>query len=62
MDYMLSLCLAPGAEPVTDVPIKLWVKYMPDRIDELIRRMFDVPSDSSFDSDLTPNGRMVAEL
>ncbi len=62
MDYMLSLCIAPGVEPVDDVPIKLWVNYMPDRMDDLIRGMFDVPSDSSFDSDLMPNGRMISEI
>jgi len=59
MDYMLALCLAPGTTPIRDVPIKLWAKYMPDRIDALIRDMWEVPSDSSFDSDLTPNGRPI---
>lgn len=56
LDYMLALCLAPGNSPVGDVPIKLWAKYMPDRVEDLIRRAFEVPSDSSFDSDLTPDG------
>ena len=50
MDYMLTLCLAPTNEDVTDVPIKLWVKYMPDTIDRLIRDLYNVPADSSFDN------------
>jgi hypothetical protein len=33
-----------------EVPIKLWVKYMPETIDRLIRDIYDVPSDSSFDT------------
>lgn len=49
MDYMLTLCLSPGMPVVTDVPIKLWVKYMPDTIDRLIRDVYRVPGDSSFD-------------
>lgn len=49
MDYMLTLCLAPDDADVTDVPIKLWVKYMPDTIDRLIRDIYKVPTDSSFD-------------
>jgi len=49
MDYMLTLCLAPGGFEVSDVPIKLWVRYMPDTIDRLIRDIYNVPSDSSFD-------------
>jgi len=55
MDYMLLLCLSPGGVGLQDVPIKLWVKYMPDTIDKMIRGLFDVPTDSSFDSapDLT---------
>jgi len=50
MDYMFTLCLAPGSTPISDVPIKLWVKYMPDTLDREIRRLFDVPTDSSFDA------------
>jgi hypothetical protein len=49
MDYMLTLCLSPGDLETVDVPIKLWVKYMPDTIDRLIRDIYNVPSDSSFD-------------
>jgi hypothetical protein len=49
MDYMLLLCLSPGGDGLQDVPIKLWVKYMPDTIDKMIRGLFDVPTDASFD-------------
>jgi hypothetical protein len=50
MDYMLLLCLSQGGDGLQDVPIKLWVKYMPDTIDKMLRGMFDVPTDASFDS------------
>jgi hypothetical protein len=49
MDLILSLCLSPYAGPVTDVPIKLWVKYMPDTLDRLVRRLYNIPADASFD-------------
>lgn len=50
MNYMLTLCLAPSSPEYGDVPIKLWVKYMPDTIDCLIRNLYHVPADSSFDA------------
>jgi len=50
MEYILSLCLAPSQDEVTDVPIKLWVKYMPDTFERLLRRLFRIPVDSSFDA------------
>ena len=50
MNYMLTLCLAPSSLEYKDVPIKLWVKYMPDTIDCLIRNLYHVPADSSFDA------------
>jgi hypothetical protein len=50
MDYILSLCLASGNEDPVEIPIKLWVKYMPETIDRHIRDIYDVPSDSSFDT------------
>lgn len=49
MDYILSLCLSPLGGEVEDVPIKLWVKYMPDTMDLLFRRLFRIPVDASFD-------------
>lgn len=49
MDLILSLCLSPYSGPVTDVPIKLWVKYMPDTLDRLVRRLYNIPADASFD-------------
>ena len=54
MDYMFTLCIAPAHRPMDDVPIKLWVKYMPDTIDRVIRDLFDVPSDSSFEGNGGP--------
>ncbi|MCC6746197.1 MAG: hypothetical protein IT371_00975 [Deltaproteobacteria bacterium] len=49
MDYILALCLSPRVEPVADVPIKLWVKYMPDTMDRLLRGLFNMPTDASFE-------------
>ena len=49
MDYVLSLCLSPRSDEIEDVPVKLWVKYMPDTMDLLFRRLFHVPIDASFD-------------
>ena len=49
MDYMFTLCLAPEQAPLTEVPIKLWVKYMPDTMDRLVRDLFGVPSDGTFE-------------
>ncbi|MBW2734288.1 MAG: hypothetical protein JRH20_18010 [Deltaproteobacteria bacterium] len=49
MDYILSLCLSPQGGEVDDVPIKIWVKYMPDTMDRLFRRLFRLPVDASFD-------------
>ncbi len=55
MDYMLALCLAPGQDGLMDVPIKLWVKYMPDTMDRMTRGLFHVPTDSSFDINSNSN-------
>jgi len=30
------------------VPIKLWVHYMPDTVDAVIRDLFGAPTDASF--------------
>jgi hypothetical protein len=39
MDYILNRCRAPDMREVEDVPIKLWVKYMPDTMEHLVRDM-----------------------
>ena len=49
MDYILTLCLAPEGRPVTEVPIKLWFKYMPDTLDRLHRALYRLPIDASLD-------------
>ncbi len=40
MEYILGLCRAPGMAEVDEVPIKLWVKYMPDTVEQLIRGLY----------------------
>lgn len=59
MDYILSLCLSPQTGEVDEVPIKIWVKYMPDTMDRLFRRLFRLPVDASFDDAI--NGE-IAEV
>ncbi len=61
MDYMLALCLTPGQEQVMDVPIKLWVKYMPDTMDRISRGLFGAPTDSSFEGATEPITARSAE-
>ncbi len=40
IDFILSLCRSPTMSEIRDVPIKLWVKYMPDYMEHLIRMQF----------------------
>ena len=55
MDYMFTLCLAPEQAPQAEVPIKLWGKYMPDTMDHLMRDLFGVPTEATFE----PNGESL---
>lgn len=52
MDMILAFCLSPFHGEITEVPIKLWVKYLPDTLDRLLRGLFRMPMDASFDDDL----------
>jgi hypothetical protein len=49
MDFMLSLCRSPWCADLEEVPIKLWVKYMPDTIERVIRKLY-VPEEYFFDT------------
>jgi hypothetical protein len=49
MEYILSLCRAPGLSDLQDVPIKLWVKYMPDTVEQLVRGLY-LDDDHFFDT------------
>ncbi len=40
MNYILSMCRAPGPESLEEVPVKLWVRYVPDTIEEFIRELY----------------------
>ncbi len=40
MQYILGVCRSAGMPVITDVPIKLWVKYMPETIELVIRRLY----------------------
>lgn len=49
MEYMLSVCRAPGCEDLEDIPIKLWVNYMPDSIERIVRKLY-VPEEYFYDT------------
>jgi hypothetical protein len=49
MQYIFALCLSPSFDDIEDVPVKLWVKYMPDTIERLVQNLY-VPDDFFFDS------------
>lgn len=40
MNYIFSMCRAPGPESLESVPVKLWVRYVPDTIEEFIRELY----------------------
>ncbi|RLB58367.1 MAG: hypothetical protein DRI34_05035 [Deltaproteobacteria bacterium] len=42
MVYMFNFAVSPR-QRLDDLPIKLWNRYLPDTIDELIRALFDLP-------------------
>lgn len=46
MDYILDLCRGPGLGDLESVPIKLWVRYMPDTVEAVMRGLY--PSDDMF--------------
>jgi hypothetical protein len=49
MEFMLSLCRAPWCIDLEEVPVKLWVKYMPDAIERILRRLY-IPEEFLFDT------------
>ncbi|MBZ5499926.1 MAG: hypothetical protein LAP85_26305 [Acidobacteriia bacterium] len=49
MEYILSLCRSPWRTDLEDVPIKLWVKYMPDSIARVVRKLY-IPEEYFFDT------------
>ncbi len=48
LTYIFGLCRAREMDDVSDIPIKLWVKYMPDTIERIMRTMY-LPKDKFFD-------------
>jgi hypothetical protein len=54
MNYILALCRAPGDVEMADVPIKLWVKYLPDTIEQILTSLV-LPSGASFDATTEPS-------
>ena len=54
MDFVLGLCLAPSNDDLTDIPIKLWVRYMPDYPDVLMRRLLNEQAEFACDAEEVP--------
>ena len=52
MEFMLSLCRSPWCTDLEDIPIKLWVKYMPDSIERVVRKLY-IPQEYFFDTMVT---------
>ena len=48
-EMKMNLVITDVPVEVSDVPIKLWVKYMEDTMDRLKRALFNVPVDASFE-------------
>ena len=40
MTYIFMFCRGPGMKPIADVPIKLWVKYLPDTFERMVRDIY----------------------
>lgn len=40
LDFILGLCRSPWQGELDDVPIKLWVRYMPDTYEQFVRQLY----------------------
>jgi hypothetical protein len=47
MEYMLLYCLSARDDP-GEIPYKLWIRYMPDYADQVVRRLFGFPPEAQF--------------
>lgn len=50
MEFIFALCQAPATVDYTDLPIKLWVKYMPDTLEREVRHLY-LPDRLTFEPD-----------
>lgn len=49
MNYILGMCRSPKMDDVDEIPVKLWVKYMPDTVSYLVRALY-LPESFYFDA------------
>ena len=49
MEFMLSLCRSPWRTDLADIPIKLWVRYIPDAIERAVRKLY-IPEEYFLDT------------
>ena len=47
VDFMFRFCLAP-VEDLTELPIRVWVRYMPDYVDQIQLRLAGLSSEAEF--------------
>jgi len=40
LDFILGLCRSPWRGELDEVPVKLWVHYMPDTYEQIVRRLY----------------------
>ena len=59
MEYVLTLCRSPQTVELAELPIKLWVKYMRDTIDQALMRLY-VEDALYFDRIESPTDRTMA--
>jgi hypothetical protein len=50
MEYLFAFPLSSQRE-LTELPIKLWNRYLPDYFDEVLKNLFNIPSDGLMDED-----------
>jgi hypothetical protein len=51
MEYLFAFPMSAQRE-LTELPIKLWNRYLPDYFDEVLKNLFNIPSDGLMDEDL----------
>jgi hypothetical protein len=50
MEYLFAFPMSAQRE-LTELPIKLWNRYLPDYFDEVLKNLFNIPSDGLMDED-----------
>jgi len=43
MEYVFAVAIAPSTPDLPELPLKLWIKYLPDYFDEVLKDLFGIP-------------------